>query len=227
MDQTNELNPQAQATLQTLMRVWFDFERQLNKVPIIQRLENGRFSLDDYRNLLLNLRQQVIEGSRWISRAASSFDRDFSDIRSLVIGHAQEEHRDYEILEQDFVAAGGELQTIQSFSKNLGSEALHGYLMYRASLPNPIDLIGAMWIIEGLGQKMAAEWSQRINRLTAGDGSYTQFMGYHGENDQAHMQKLYNMLDRVCTSEQSQECIVATAQIVAKLYAWQLEAIDG
>ncbi len=226
MHTTAELNPEAQQCLQQLLRVWLEFERQLNRVPIIQRLENGRFDLNDYRQLLLNLRQQVIEGSRWITRAASSFDRDYSDIRSTVIGHAQEEHRDYEILERDFVAAGGELTAIQSQQKNIGSQALHGYLMHRASLPNPVDLIGAMWIIEGLGQKMASEWAKRINELTQGDGSYTQFMGYHGENDQAHMQKLYNMLDRVCVDEASQASIIATAKIVAKLYAWQLEAID-
>ena len=114
MSESVDLSPPAQQALQALMRVWFDFERQLNKVPIIQRLESGRFTIEDYKQLLLNLRQQVIEGSRWISRAASSFDRDYSDIRTIVIGHAQEEHRDYEILERDYVAAGGDLKTIQT-----------------------------------------------------------------------------------------------------------------
>src|SRR5690606_15017181 len=112
---------------------------------------------------------------RWITRCASSFDRHYADVRSIVIGHAKEEHKDYEILEQDFVAAGGELRTIQDAPRNIGSEALHGFLMYRATQPNPVDLIGAMWIIEGLGQKMASEWAVRIDDATGGDGSYTRF----------------------------------------------------
>ena len=106
------LSPQGQQCLQALMRVWFEFERQLGRVPLLQRLDRGQFSKADYCQLLLNWRQQVIEGSRWISRCASSFDRDYSDVRSVIIGHAREEHRDYEMLEQDYVAAGGKLADI-------------------------------------------------------------------------------------------------------------------
>jgi hypothetical protein len=93
-----------QATLRRLMRVWFEFERGLATVPIIRRLDLGTFTRQDYQNLLLNLRPQVIEGSRWISRCASSFDREHADIRSAILRHAHDEHRDYEMLEQDFVA---------------------------------------------------------------------------------------------------------------------------
>lgn len=215
-----------QHCLQGLLRIWFDFERQLGRVPVIQRLERDQFTMDDYRNLLLHLRQQVIEGARWITRGASSFDRAFADVRSEVIGHARDEHRDYKILERDYVAAGGQLADIQHGERNLGTEALHAFLMHRASQPNPIDLIGAMWIIEGLGQKMAADWAQRINQCTGGDGSYTQFMGYHGANDDAHMDKLYALLDRVCTNEQAVKSIHRTARVVGRLYALQLEEID-
>jgi hypothetical protein len=52
------------------MREWFNFERLLGAVPIIRRLDVGTFTRDDYQRLLLNLRPQVVEGSRWISRCA-------------------------------------------------------------------------------------------------------------------------------------------------------------
>ncbi len=218
-------SPEGQACLQGLMRIWFSFERQLGRVPLIQRLERGQFSREDYRLLLLNLRQQVIEGSRWISRCASSFERDYADVRSMVIGHAKEEHRDYEMLEQDYVAAGGELAVIQSENRNIGSEALHAFLMYRATQPNPVDLMGAMWIIEGLGQKMAADWADRIDEATEGDGSYTRFMRYHGANDDDHLDKLYSLIDRVCQSERDEQAILRTARVTARLYALQLEEV--
>lgn len=221
------LTEQGQACLQGLLRVWFDFERRLGRVPIIRRLEQGQFTIEDYHKLLKNLRQQVIEGSRWISRCASSFDREFADVRSTVISHAKEEHRDYEILEHDFVAAGGKLSDIQTADRNPGSEALHAFLMYRASQSNPIDLIGAMWVIEGLGQKMASNWGERVDELTHGDGSYTQFMHYHGENDDAHMDKLYQLIDRVCQNDKHLKAILRTATVVARLYIMQLEEIDN
>ncbi|SMF05647.1 3-oxoacyl-[acyl-carrier-protein] synthase-3 [Alteromonadaceae bacterium Bs31] len=220
------VHPQAQQCLQQLMRVWFDFERRLNRVPIINRLETGHFTVEDYRELLLNLRQQVIEGSRWISRGASSFDRHFSDVRSIVIAHATEEHKDYTILENDFVAAGGDIKEIIQRERNLGSEALHAFLMYKATQANPISLIGAMWIIEGLGQKMAVNWADRIEQLTKPYNNHLNFLRYHGENDDSHMAKLYKLLDRVCQSEKDTRVIVKTARVVARLYAMQLDEID-
>ena len=218
--------PQGQACLQELMRIWFDFERQLGRVPLLRRLAQGHFTLADYRRLLLHLRQQVIEGARWITRGASSFDRDFADVRSMVIGHAREEHRDYEMLEADYVAAGGELATIREGRRNVGSEALHGFMMHRAGQPNPVDLIGAMWIIEGLGEKMAGDWARRIDAATGGDGRYTRFMRYHGEHDDAHLEKLYALVDRVCTSDAQYQAIARTARVVARLYALQLEEVE-
>ncbi len=215
-----------QRTLRQLLRAWFDFERQLERVPLIQRLHAGTFTRDDYLRLLLNLRQQVVEGSRWIARCASSFDRDYADVRSVVIGHAQDEHRDYEVLEQDFVAAGGSLAQIRARRRNLGSEALHGYLMYRASEPNPVALLGAMWIIEGLGEKMANDWAGRIEELTGIDRSQTRFLRYHGHNDGAHLDKLYGLLDRVCTDDAIASDILAVAEVVARLYTLQLEEVD-
>ncbi len=215
-----------QATLRRLIRVWLDFERRLARVPIIRRLELGSFTLEDYQKLVLNLRQQVIEGSRWISRGASSFDRNYADVRSVILGHAQDEHRDYEMLERDYVTSGGSLEVIQAKRRNPGSEALHGFMMHRASQPNPVDLLGAMWIIEGLGEKMASDWSKRIDELTHGDGSYTKFMRYHSDNDDSHMDKLYGLIDRVCSNQQVADDIVRTAMVVSRLYAMQLEEVD-
>jgi hypothetical protein len=216
-----------QATLRQLMREWFEFERVLAGVPIVRRLDLGTFTRGDYQRLLLNLRPQVVEGSRWISRCASSFDRDHADIRSVILRHAHDEHRDYEVLEQDFVAMGGDLATIRAQPKNPGSEALHAFLMFKASEPNPGGLLGAMWIIEGLGEKMATNWAARIETLTRCGAECTRFLRYHGGNDDAHMDKLYGLIDRICTSERASRDVVGTARIVARLYAWQLEEIDS
>ena len=215
-----------QGTLRRLVRAWFQFERRLAFVPIVRRLDLGTFTREDYQRLLLNLRPQVVEGSRWISRCASSFDREHTDIRSVVLRHAHDEHRDYEILETDYVATGGNLKTIREQPRNIGSEALNAYLMHRAGEPNPAGLLGAMWIIEGLGEKMAANWADRVQQLTGVDSSCTRFLRYHGGNDDSHMDKLYGLIDRVCINQSVADDVVLTANVVARLYAMQLEEID-
>jgi len=216
-----------QTTLRRLMQEWFNFERLLGTVPIVRRLDVGTFTRDDYQRLLLNLRPQVVEGSRWISRCASSFDRDHADIRSVILRHAHDEHRDYEVLEQDFVATGGDLARIRAQPRNPGSEALHAFLMFKASEPNPGGMLGAMWIIEGLGEKMATSWADRVESLTGCDKSCTRFLRYHGSNDDSHMDRFYGLIDRICTSEQAASEVVTTARVVARLYSWQLEEVDS
>jgi hypothetical protein len=222
-----ELSELAQCTLRELLRTWFAFERRLARLAIVQRLHSGTFTRQDYLRLLLNLRQQVIEGSRWISRGASSFDRRHSDVRSIVIGHAHAEHRDFELLEKDYIEAGGDPEQIRNRPRNPGSEALHGYLMYRAGEPNPFGLLGAMWIIEGLGEKMANDWAARIEQIKGLGASQTRFMRYHGTNDRSHMNQLYALLNRACTSPEIAADIVTVATVVGRLYALQLEEIDN
>lgn len=224
--ETISLNPHAQVCLQQLLRVWLGFERDLSTVPLIRRIDLGTYTVEDHLCFLRNLRQQVIEGSRWIARTASSFDSEYSEIRSRIIQHAMDEHKDYELIEKDYIASGGDLEDIQGMSKNVGSEALHGFLMYRSSRPNPIDLLGAMWIIEGLGEKMASSWAERIQELTGLGEDSTRFMAYHGHNDEDHMQLFYEMLEVVCISQKSVDIIVKTAKVVARLYRLQLEEIE-
>tara|TARA_B110000483_G_scaffold101042_1_gene123796 strand:- start:583 stop:1332 length:750 start_codon:yes stop_codon:yes gene_type:complete len=223
---TMDLNPHAQVCLQHLLRAWLGFERDLSTVPLLRRIDLGTYTVEDHLCLLRNLRQQVIEGSRWITRAASSFDRHHAEIRSTIISHAVDEHRDYELLEQDYVASGGRIEDVQGMERNIGSEALHGYLMHRSSRPNPIDLLGAMWIIEGLGEKMARSWAERIQELTGLSEDSTRFMTYHGHNDSEHMLRFYQMLDEVCLNDDAVASIVKTAKVVARLYRLQLEEVQ-
>ena len=104
-------DPLAQRLFRELAMVWFDFEEQLRQVSIVRKLYAGNFTIEDYRALLYNLRQQVIDGSRWIARAASSITPDHFPIRAAFIQHTSDEHRDFEMLERNYVLAGGELET--------------------------------------------------------------------------------------------------------------------
>src|SRR5262249_3117377 len=55
-------DPLAQSLVRQLARVWFDFDARLKQVPIVARLNAGQLTLEDYKALLFNLRQQVIDG---------------------------------------------------------------------------------------------------------------------------------------------------------------------
>ncbi len=148
-------DPVREKLVRELTHVWVDFEAKLHKVPIIEKLVRGVFTEEDYRALLINMRQQVVEGSRWIARAASSITAEHLALRSSFIRHARDEHRDYEMLERHYVSVGGTQEAITRAPKNIGSEALSAWMFHRAGQENPFDLLGAMFIIEGLGNRIA------------------------------------------------------------------------
>ena len=206
--------------------VWLELEDHLDNVPILNRLEDGTVTLEDYQRLLFNLRQQVIDGSPWIARAASNFDIDHFELRAAGIKHAEEEHRDHFMLERDYVAIGGSLEELRAGRKNVGSEALSGYLFNYASRPNPAGLLGAMFIIEGLGAKRAAEWAARFQEVLGLADNQVHFMRYHQEADGAHTGDMEAILTSGLIDDAMADEIVRCAQVVARLYALQLEELD-
>ncbi len=210
-----------------LAQVWIDFESALVRVPIIDRLVTKRLRLEDYQRLLINLRQQVVEGSRWISRAASNLTPAHEELRSLFVRHAAAEHRDFLLLEQDYAATGGEPERMQKAVKNIGSEALSAFMYHTASKPDPVGLLGAMFIIEGLGNRLAGTWSEMIKTQLDLTDDAVRFLSYHGENDADHLEMFDHALRLAVTSDAVANDVVRHAKIVARLYRLQLEELDN
>lgn len=213
-------------TVLELARVWEEFEQQLAQVPLVRRIETGTATLADYRRLLRHLRQQVVEGGRWLARAGSSFSVELFELRSAAIRHAVQEHRDFRLLEQDYVAVGGALADIQSGEKNPGSEALSAFMFHQASQPDPVDLLGGLFVIEGLGSAKAAHWASSLRQQLGLADEQLRFLNYHGEHDVDHFGQLRGLLRVGVTDRSRARRIVRTARIVARLYAWQLTEVD-
>jgi len=220
-------DPLAQSLRRGLASVWFDFEEKLQNVPIVKKLNEGRFTISDYRALLFNLRQQVIDGSRWIARAASSITPEHFPIRSAFIAHTSDEHRDFEMLEHNYVAAGGTLEEIRSGQKNIGSEALSSYVLQKASQENPFELIGAMFIVEGIGQRIARHWGERIQQQLGLKNDAVSFFLYHSESDVKHFQRLDLAIASGILTEKVVANSIRCAKVTARLYALQLEEIGN
>lgn len=211
--------------LRKLTIVFTEFEGRLEQTPLIRKLTRGRFELADYQAFLLQLRQQVKDGALWMSRAASNIDEAHLELRSSLMRHAVTEHRDFRLLDADYIASGGAREAIEAGEKNIGSEALSAWMFNEASKPNPFGLLGAMWIIEGLGSIKAREWGAQVQRTLSLPDEAVRFLLYHGENDAGHIEEFKEMLAMVLPDEAAAKRIVKTAQVTARLYALQIEEI--
>ncbi|MEX0624078.1 iron-containing redox enzyme family protein [Saccharospirillum sp.] len=215
-----------QHVMRRLTRIWSEFESRLRAVPIIADAHAGRIRLADYRTLLKDHYAQVIEGSGWISRAASSVSRPYLEQRSLFLRHAVTEHRDYEMLVRDFAACEGDLNELVDARKNLGSMALSAWMYHRASQPNPFDLLGAMFIIEGLGQWFARSFAEAVTANLSLTEAQTGFYRYHADHDPDHLAELEALLGSgVLEIPDMADTLVETAAVTARLYLLQLEEV--
>lgn len=220
-------NEVSQWLIRQLTNTWIDFESKLLKVPIVEKIHSGTLSKSDYLLLLKDLRQQVIDGSQWISRAASNIDIELFELRSAFIKHTATEHKDYQMLEKNFQNMGKELSEIQSGEKNIGSVALSSYMFQEASKNNPIQLLGAMFIIEGIGKRLAAFWGEMIQDQLKLDEDQVSFFTYHGVADEKHFENLEKALDHPLMSMELAKNIAKTAKTTAYLYKMQLEELGN
>jgi len=214
-------------TLRRLTVAFGEFEGLLDQTPLIRRLTGGRFELSHYQAFLVAHRQQVKDGALWMARAASNIDVGHMELRSLLLKHAVTEHRDFRLLEDDYAATGGDRRVIETAEPGVGSEALSAWMFHEASRPNPFGLLGAMWIIEGLGSIKAAEWGRLVMKRLGLPGDAVRFLTYHGENDAEHIEEFRGMLDMVLPDPAVADRIVKCARVTARLYALQVEEITA
>lgn len=212
-----------------LTSVWVDFENDLRSAPIIKKIYNGTITLEEYRRLLFNLRQQVVDGSQWIARAASNVSMEYFDVRSAFISHSRDEHRDYQMLEKNYVNCGGEKEDLYTGEKNVGSEALSAFMFHTASQPNPFALLGAMFIIEGLGNRIAGKWGRAVQQLLNLNDDQVSFFTYHeiSDSNENHFERFENAINSDALTEDLAKKILKTAKVVAKLYRMQLAEIGN
>jgi len=222
-----DAHPASEWLVRQLTQIWIDFETKLLKVPIVEKIHSGTLSLADYQLLLTDLRQQVIDGSQWIARAASNIDIELFELRSAFIKHTAAEHRDYQLLEKNFGALGADMHLILHGQKNIGSIALTSFMFQQASKPNPVDLLGAMFIIEGIGKRLAGYWGELMQDQLQLRDDQVSFFTYHATADENHFHNLEQALNHPMLDMTVARAIARTAKTTAKLYQLQLEELGN
>ncbi len=98
-------------------------------------------------------------------------------------------------------------------------------MFHEASKPDPFGLLGAMFVIEGLGSIKARPWGLKVQERLGLPDEAVRFLLYHGDNDVEHMKEFEAMLGMVLPDPAVAERIVMCAKVTARLYALQIEEI--
>ncbi|UXY16237.1 iron-containing redox enzyme family protein [Chitiniphilus purpureus] len=216
-----------QPLLLQLASLWQDYRSQVWRSPVIHRLVSGRFDLAAYRNWTAQWVPQVREGSRWMREAVGSLTSDYAPLAALIETHAGDEQNDFMILYQDYQAAGG-TEPLAALRRNPGGEALNAYLHALAATPNPIGLLGAIYIIEGTGQRIVPALLPLLRQQVALPPAAFRFLEYHGANDEHHLARWLIAVELVLAVDpQAAAAILATARRTAQLYLMQFDHIES
>ena len=213
--------------LRELAGVWHDYRSRAWRTPIIARISGGELRHEDMVRWMEQWIPQVREGSVWMRKAVSNLGPRHARLRELVTRHAADEQFDFRILFDDYRRAGGGVARIDDLRRNAGGEALNAYLHARAERADPVGLLGAIYIIEGTGQRIVPALLPRIRRQLGLPLEAVRFLHYHGENDVKHLARWLECaaLAVAADGERAADEIVATARDTAQLYLMQLEGV--
>jgi 3-oxoacyl-[acyl-carrier-protein] synthase-3 len=220
-------DPLLRRLLLGLAEVWHDYRSRAWRTTIVARITGGRLTRADILHWMEDWIPQVQQGSVWMRAAVRQLDDRYAALRELVTEHAAEEQYDFRILFDDYRRAGGAAASIDELSRNAGGEALNAYLHARAGRPNPVGLLGAIYVIEGTGQRIVPALLPEIRRQLALPLEVVRFLHYHGENDVRHLGRWLRCAELAVAAggADAVDDIVATARDTAELYLMQLAAI--
>lgn len=223
-----EHSPELGRLIADVAGVWHDYQSRLRRTPLLRRITTGQFTHADYLAWMSAWIPQVRYGSHWMRRAVDQLREPYLELRSLIEAHARDEQNDYMILWDDYKSAGGTETDMEALQRNAGGEALNAFMFARAASVNPIDLLGAIYIIEGTGQRVIPQLLPQLRaQLDLPERAY-RFLRYHGSNDEAHLQRWLRAVEIVLANDpdgRAHAAIVQTARAVAELYLLQFQAV--
>ena len=214
--------------LTELAAIWHDYRSQVWRTPLVRRIRERRFTQPDYLNWMEHWVPQVREGSLWMREGAASLGGDYAALAALIGVHAGEEQHDFQILFDDYRKAGGQVAEITSLRRNPGGEALNAYLHGLAATRDPIGLLGAIYIIEGTGQRIVPALLPLLKAGLRLPPDVFRFLEYHGHNDEHHLSRWLSAVEMVMALDPTGDAprqIIDTAKHTAALYLMQFQHV--
>jgi 3-oxoacyl-[acyl-carrier-protein] synthase III len=223
-DAASASDPRLARLLQSLAEVWHDYRSAAWRTPLVQAITQRRFTAADYVRWMESWIPQVREGSLWMREAVAQMRAPYEALGSIVETHASEEQFDFKILFDDYRSAGGGADSVDALRRNPGGEALNAYLHAQAATESPVGLLGAIYIIEGTGQRIIPALLPLLqSQLKLPPGAF-RFLAYHGANDEHHLARWLRAVSLVIEADaagRADEAIIATARRTAALYLMQ------
>lgn len=214
--------------LAELAAIWHDYRSRVWRTPLVRSVRERAIDPPGYVNWMANWIPQVREGSRWMREAAASLSEIYAPLAALIELHAGDEQDDFNVLFNDYRKAGGQAESIEQLRRNPGGEALNAYLHALAARKDPIGLLGAIYIIEGTGQRIVPALLPLLRATLPLPPDAFRFLEYHGMNDEHHLERWLSAVTIALACDDRgriERSIAETARRTAALYLMQFQHV--
>lgn len=185
----------------------------------------GNAPLEAYAMFLRETYHLSRHTSRFLAAAATNISDEKDAIRSRFLQHAIEEDGHHKFALKDLKNLGyPDSYTADSYPL-AGTCAIISYHYYLAYHDNPIGMLGAVVVFEGLAEEfagMSADMYRKKKELTMGEVT---FLHTHGKFDIDHMKEARETLNSLVTDEKDKKDIINVAKKMYRFFSMNFQDI--
>jgi hypothetical protein len=202
-----------------------DFEARIEeevtrfgKLTLLQHLQSGTLSMEDYHRLLLRVLPQVYESAVTFSLAASQIaDPCRFSIRSYLMSHAEEEKLHWQWILNDLKNTGYTGPS-PSLAPTCTATAAYIAFNYYTAIREPIGRLAIAAFLESVGARYGNVCATRLCSVLRLRSDQATFFFGHGDTDVGHTAEILRALDAVDLSSEEWDRMCFIASVASDLY---------
>jgi len=197
----------------------------LIETPAVQLFLGADVPKEAYAMFLRETYHLSKHTSRFICAAASRMTDAQEAIRTRFMHHALEEDGHHKFALKDLKNIGYDSDYALNSRPLPGTEAIISFHYYLAHMGNPISVMGAVMVFEGLAEDFAGQAASALRSKQNMSQSSVTFLHTHAEFDIEHMKEAREVLDTLIKREEDKAATIDVANKMYRFYQMNFEDI--
>jgi thiaminase len=191
----------------------------------LSMLLNGTAPTEAYALFLRETYHLSRHTPRFLAAAAANMPDEKDAIRTRFLHHAIEEDGHHKFALKDLRNLGyPDTFALDSYPL-AGTCAIVSYHYYLAFIDNPIGMLGAVVVFEGLAEAFAGTISDMLQQKQNLPLGAVSFLHTHGKFDIDHMKEARQVLNELVTEEKDKQDIIEVAKKMYRYYSMNFDEI--
>lgn len=184
---------------------------------LVQKLDDGLFTVNDYQNMLLILFHQVYYSSSSFALAGTMVDSRFTEIKDYLMEHAEEEKEHWSWIINDLRKAGYSGPDPRELFPSKEAQAYISFAMFIAH-KHPVSRLAMGFVLEDLSGEYGIKYGTQIAQALGLKKDAVSFTVQHGELDQGHSMDIIDVLSRAELTPYEWAHCCHTAEMTIAMY---------